>query len=91
MANFIKDPDATLDYTVDWSLWLGTDGISSSQWFVSVGCGGIAISSQSHTQSGATVVVSGGTAGSAYAITNRIVTSGAMIDDRTIHLDILEK
>ena len=34
MKGFVKDPDATLDYSFDWSPWLGTDTISTSQWFI---------------------------------------------------------
>ena len=31
---FTKDPDAVLDYSVDWSLWLAGDQISSSEWML---------------------------------------------------------
>ena len=34
MKWFIKDPDATLDFTVDWSLYLGTDTIKTAVWIV---------------------------------------------------------
>ena len=34
MSRFTKDPDATLDYKVDWSSWLVDDTISGSQWIV---------------------------------------------------------
>ena len=34
---FTKDPDAVLDYSVDWSLWLAGDQISSSEWILEPG------------------------------------------------------
>ena len=34
---FTKDPDAVLDYSVDWSLWLAGDTISSSEWLLDDG------------------------------------------------------
>jgi len=35
MTTFIKDPDAVLDYSVDWSKWLAGDQIQTSAWSVS--------------------------------------------------------
>ena len=34
---FTKDPDAVLDYSVDWSLWLAGDQISTSEWLLEEG------------------------------------------------------
>ena len=34
---FTKDPDAVLDYSVDWSLWLAGDEISTSEWLLEEG------------------------------------------------------
>ena len=31
---FTKDPDAVLDYSVDWTRWLDGDILSESQWIV---------------------------------------------------------
>ena len=34
-SSFIKDPDATLDYTVEWGEWLGDgDTVSTATWTV---------------------------------------------------------
>ena len=35
MTTFLKDPDAVLDYSVDWSKWLAGDQIQTSAWLVS--------------------------------------------------------
>ena len=34
---FTKDPDAVLDYSVDWTLWLAGDQISTSEWILENG------------------------------------------------------
>ena len=78
---FIKDPDALLDYTIDWSDWLGSDTILTSEWFVSEG---ITDDHETNTSTSATVWLSGGTAGVAYLLTNRVTTALGRIDDRVI-------
>lgn len=77
---FVKDPDSKLDYTVNWAAWLGTDTIASSAWVVPTGLTQVSVSSTTTT---ATIVISGGTAGQTYMITNRITTTQGRIDDRT--------
>lgn len=79
--SFLKDPDATLDYLVDWSGWLGSDTISASAWVVP---DGITKTTDSHTTTTATVWLSGGTAGDVYRVTSRITTAGGRVNDRTI-------
>ena len=89
MANkFIKDPDAVLDYTVDWSDWLGSDTISSSSWTVP---SGITKDSDSNTDTTATIWLSSGKNGKTYEIVNRIVTAGGRTDDRTIIIEVMDK
>lgn len=82
MQVYRKDPDATLDYMVDWSSWMVSgDSIVSSTWIVPVG---IVKASDSYTSTTATVWLSGGAVGSEYSVTNRVVTTQGRIDDRTI-------
>ena len=85
---FIKDPDAVLDYTVDWSDWLGSDTIQTSAWIVPTG---ITEDSNSNTTTTATIWLSGGTRGKKYEIVNRIVTAGSRTDDRTIEIVVKDK
>ena len=66
---FVKDPDATLDYIIDWSEWLDTDTISTSTWTVPTGLTNV---SDSNTTTTATIWLSGGTAGQRYTVSNRI-------------------
>ena len=81
----VKDPDAVLDYSVDWSNWLGDDTISTVTWEVPTG---IKKENQSNTTTVATVWLSGGTAGNTYDITCRITTAGGRTDDRTVRLKV---
>jgi hypothetical protein len=80
MNQYSKDPNATLDYKVDWAAWLGTDTIFTSTFTVPTG---ITKSSETNNPTDATVWLSGGTAGQSYQIINRITTVGGRTDDRT--------
>lgn len=88
MNKFIKDPDAVLDYSIDWSDWLGSDTISTSTWEVD---SGITEDSNSNTDTVTTIWLSGGTAGKKYELTNRITTTGGRTDDRTIIIVVRNK
>ena len=88
-----KDPDSVADYKFDWSRWLEettttTDTISSSSWTVD---SGLTKDSDSNSTTTATIWVSGGTAGTAYQATNRIVTAGGRTADRTITFIVRER
>ena len=87
---FAKDPDAVLDYSVDWSLWLAGDEISTSEWRLEEG----ALLEQvvaSNTTTKATVWLRGGQKGATYLVTNRIVTAGGRTDDRTISVKVEDR
>ena len=66
---FTKDPDAVLDYSVDWAKWLAGDAINTSDWTVPVG---LAKTLDSATVTKTTIWLSGGAAGQSYTVTNRI-------------------
>lgn len=85
---FIKDPDATLDYAVDWSDWLGNDTIDSVSWTVPAGISQVSVT---NTTTKATIWVSGGTIGRVYTIVCRITTAAGRTDDRNVLLRIGNK
>lgn len=85
---YVKDPDATLDFAIDWSEWLDGDVIATSVWVLSAGLTEV---SSSNDDTISTVWLSGGTAGDKEYATNRITTGTGRIDDRTIVLAIAEK
>lgn len=89
MSNFVKDPDAVLDYTVDWSSWLASGETISTSVFT-VGSG-ITKDSESNTTTAGTVWLSGGTAGVAYTVTHQITTSESRTDERSFVVEVKER
>jgi len=85
---FTKDPDAVLDYQIDWLAWLGSDTIATSTWTVGTG---ITKDSDTNTTTTATIWLSGGTVGTSYSATNRIVTALGRTDERTIQITVKNK
>ena len=82
VATWSKDPDAVLDYILDWSRWLALDEEITG--LTVVADPGITVDSSSFTTAITTVWLSGGTDGSNYRITYRITTDQGRADDRTI-------
>lgn len=82
---FLKDPDAKLDYQIDWSEWLGTDTISASTWTVPSGLTKV---SDIFTTTTTTIWLSGGTVGSVYEMVNHITTATGRENDRTLKIGI---
>jgi len=85
---FEKDPDAKLDFMIDWSDFLASgESISASSWYTPTG---ITEVSTSNTADTATIWVSGGTAGSSYILINRTTTDNSTprIAERSIIIDI---
>jgi len=88
--NFNKDPQAVLDYTIDWTKWLDEvgDSIATSTWIVPTGLTKV---TETNTTKLATVWLSGGTAGTNYTVTNRIMTVAGRTDDRSITIRVQER
>lgn len=85
-----KDPQAVLDYTIDWSKWLQKvgDAIVTSVWDPVTG---IAIQSQSYDTVKAIVWLTGGTLGATYTLTNRITTAGGRTEERSFRVVIANR
>lgn len=84
-----KDPDAVLDYSLDWSEWLMVgDSLAVSSWLAEAG---ITIDSYARDGNVTTVWLSGGQAGRPYIVTNRVVTGGGREDDRSIVVYVTER
>jgi len=96
VAEVTKDPDSTIDYKFDWSLWLAettttTDTISTSAWTISGDDSVLTSSSESSTTTTATIWLAAGTAKETYQVTNRIVTAGGRTADRTMMVTVQER
>lgn len=87
---FKKDPDATLDYTFDWTAYLAlqADSIVDVEWVLSPG---LTLVSDIPTGPTPAVFVSGGVLDETESITCRITTSGGRIDDRTAFIAITQR
>jgi hypothetical protein len=99
-----KDPDETLDYSIDWSRFLGSDTITSVVWKIEDTDGtyntvsapetvnGLTITAVSNTDTVATAQIAAGTVNTVHNVVCQI-TFGAssLIASRTIQLPIREK
>jgi hypothetical protein len=80
-----KDPQATLDYTIDWAQWLAGDTIQTSSWIVQTG---ITLSASSNTTTTTTVWLSLGTAGQTYKVTNMITTTAGRTTEQSFNVRV---
>lgn len=82
---YVQDPNAVLDYNIDWSAWLNGDTISTSTWTTHPD---LTTSNASMTTTVATVFLTGGTNGKTYKVRNRITTTNGRTDDETFDVII---
>lgn len=98
-----KDPDETLDYSVDWSRFLSGATISSCSWFVDNSSGvktaitagntvnGIQNVAQTISGSVATINLGLGTNNTEYKVYCRITDSSGNVSERVVRLRIKEQ
>lgn len=89
MAGFTKDPDALLDYLVDWEDWLSTGDFIVSA--ATSATSGLTVSTQAFTSTQHTIWLSGGTKGTDYIVTSRVWTNGGRKDDRSFKIRVKER
>ncbi|MFI6639934.1 hypothetical protein [Streptomyces sp. NPDC050504] len=84
---FTKDPQARLDYSWDWTDWLGaSDTVASAT--VTVPAGLTAVGAPVVADAVVTQRVSGGVLGEVYTLVCQVTTVGGLIDERSIRLTI---
>lgn len=91
MTYLLKDPDAILDYSIDWGAEYLTAGdlLAQSDWSViPEEAGGVAIVGNDFDASISTVKAGGGVAGKVYRLVNQVVTQSGRTDDRSIVLRV---
>ena len=86
---FWKDPDAVLNYAVDWSDWLEIGETISS--YVVIVDSGLTLVTDSEAEGVVTAWLSGGTVGKAYTVTVHIITSVGREDDRSFRVVIAQR
>lgn len=93
MTRKLKDPNAVLDFGLNWKRdgdpWLA-DGeeIVTSEWIVPAG---ITMDSESHTATVAIIWLSGGVLGEIYTLTNRITTNQGRTDERDLQVQLINR
>jgi len=88
MNTYTKDPGATLDYTIDFTAWLGSDTIATA---LVTTPAGLTEASESNTTTKVTVWLSGGTVGQSYTVTCRITTTAGRVDERSLLIRVRDK
>ncbi len=81
------DPDAIIDYIIDWTQWLAGDNISTSAWLID----NATEASAANTTKTATVFIQSAKPGKVVTMRNRITTTGGRTEDRTLRADVREK
>lgn len=86
MTLLLKDPEAVLDYAVDWAAeYLNVDVLAQSSWDVSPAeAGGVSIATSSFDTGVATVTASGGVPGHVYELRNSVVLQSGLADSRSV-------
>lgn len=93
MTLLLKDPDAILDYAIDWGAeYLDGELIAASQWHVEPAeSGGVTIAGSDFSARESKVKAAGGTAGKLYRLVNEVTTDSGRIDSRSILLRVEQR
>lgn len=87
---FLKDPDAKLDYKFNWKNWL-TAGETIASYVLTVSGGGLTIDTHSDNGVAVTVWLKAGVNGTERSVSCRITTTAGRIDERTMRFTIQER
>lgn len=89
MADYLKDPGSRLDYGFDWSDWLANgETITTAEMTVTTG---LTIDDASHSLSGATAWLIGGTSGHTYKLSCYITTNQDRTDKRSVNIRVTNR
>jgi hypothetical protein len=90
MTLLLKDPNAVLDYSIDWGAeYLLGDVLADSVWSVIPDePGGVSIAGSGFDATSSTVKAAGGAPGKVYRLVNQVVTDSGRTDSRSIVLRV---
>jgi len=90
MTLLLKDPDAVLDYLIDWGAeYLDDELLAQSKWAVDPDePDGVMILGDTFDATTSTVNAGGGVAGRIYRLINEVVTASGRADSRSIVLRV---
>ncbi|MDR5757044.1 hypothetical protein [Caballeronia sp. LZ035] len=86
VPSFVKDPLAVLDFDWDWSAWLGENETILN--VAITAADGLTVDRAAAQDGIATAWISGGTAGTDYAVACTITTTGGRADTRTVVVSV---
>ena len=88
---YLKDPDAVLDFAIDWATsWLATSEAVST-YSVTVDSTLLTISTHGESSGVVTAWLSGGTVNQDYTVSIKIVTDASRTDERSFRVLIRER
>lgn len=82
----IKDPQAALDYMIDWTKWLAEGDTLFESVFTATP--GITIDNFTLSTTQTVVWLSGGAPGKTYKITNRVTSTQGRVDERSFRVKV---
>ena len=82
LKTYSQDPGADKDYGFDWSDFLGSDTVFTSTWVVSPA--GPTLHSDTHDATGTAVWIKDVVVGERYVVTNKIVSTGGLKDEKSL-------
>lgn len=90
---FLKDPDAAVDYRVDWAAALSAEvELAASVWSVVPSEPfGLVVDAQQMAGGIATARLSGGVAGHVYHVGNKVTFSDGSVDERSLVVRVEER
>ncbi|MFZ5610181.1 MAG: hypothetical protein ACOY99_11305 [Pseudomonadota bacterium] len=93
MTTFLKDPQATLDYSIEWAdAGFAGQTILTSNWSLSPQEeGGLAILGEALDGTKASVTLAAGIKRHAYRVANRIALSGGLVEERSFTILVDER
>ena len=94
MTLLLKDPEAVLDYAIDWGAeYLGEgDLLAESSWsIIPDEPDGVVIVASDLGERLSTVQAGGGIAGRLYRLANRVVTQSGRVDERSIVIRVEQR
>lgn len=85
----VKDPDAVLQYTFDWTAWLtGSETLTDATVTADTG---LDVSAVTNDTTAVTFTLSGGTVGERYKVVCHITTSAGQQNDDTLVVDVRDR
>lgn len=87
--NFDKDPQADLDYSINWADWLAGDTLVTSAWATADST--IALGTDTNDDTVTVIWLSGGTLGKSYKVVNTVTTAFGRTEQRTLTIKMVNK